>query len=577
MKKILASTLLVFLVGFSIYQGTVLFKVMRKKTHNAYLVASIPDKIKSHKPITVVVMSYNNKSYYKKNLQSILKQDYDNYRVLYIDDCSSDGMSDEIGEYLETCDIEKKVSYQRNSQNRGALENLYRAVHSCSDEEIICVLDGDDFFAHEKVLSHLNGYYQNEDVWLTYGSYKTYPEKEQCNFSEPISNKILSEGSIRRKKFMTSHLRSFYASLFKQIKLEDLLLDGKFAPMCYDIATMIPMVEMAAKHAYFIPEVLYLYNRENVLCDDKKNFNLQQNIDKRLREKSSYVALKKSPRSEHPVDTKADVIAFSYDRPLQLYAFLESACKHLLHVNQIHVLYLASSDRMEEGYKQVKQAYPNVSFIQQNYQKRRKDFKPKLMSILSSTKASYVAFAVDDIIVKNPVDLKSCIESMQTTGAYGFYLKMGSHINYSYLLDKQMDLPHMISVGKDQFAWQFCSGSIDWNYPNTLDMTLYSKNQLIEDFNSLSFNNPNELEANWNEIADLQKTGLFFANSNVINIPLNLVRENDWDTKNMAVDVEELLQIFMEGKKIDISDVEGFQNNTVHMEFDFDFIERNSA
>ena len=62
---------------------------------------------KSEKPIVVIVPSYNNIRYFKGNIDSILNQSYKNYRVIYVDDCSNDGMGNAVEEYL----TEKRVDF----------------------------------------------------------------------------------------------------------------------------------------------------------------------------------------------------------------------------------------------------------------------------------------------------------------------------------------------------------------------------------------------------------------------------------------------------------------------------------
>jgi len=41
------------------------------------------------KSMVVIIPSYNNESYCEKNLTSVFSQQYENYRVIYIDDCSN--------------------------------------------------------------------------------------------------------------------------------------------------------------------------------------------------------------------------------------------------------------------------------------------------------------------------------------------------------------------------------------------------------------------------------------------------------------------------------------------------------
>src|SRR6202000_741963 len=122
------------------------------------------------------IASYNNNKWYDKNVGSVLSQDYENYRAIYIDDCSPDGTGELVSEYLEKNDQNNRVTLIRNENRVGAMENLYNAIHSCQDDEIIVTLDGDDWFAHSQVLQHLNRVYTDPNVWMSYGQYRSWPD-----------------------------------------------------------------------------------------------------------------------------------------------------------------------------------------------------------------------------------------------------------------------------------------------------------------------------------------------------------------------------------------------------------------
>ena len=59
------------------------------------------------------------------------------------------------------------------------------------------------------------------------------------------------------------HLRTFYAGLFKKIKLGDFLFQGQFFQAACDTAFMFPMLEMAGNKAVHIQDILYVYNQAN--------------------------------------------------------------------------------------------------------------------------------------------------------------------------------------------------------------------------------------------------------------------------------------------------------------------------
>ena len=247
---------------------------------------------KEEKPMVIVIPSYNNKDWYEKNLNSVLTQDYKNYRIIYLDDVSTDGTGDLVEQYIKKNNIENKITLIKNKEKQWVPGNFYQAAHLCQDNEIMVHLDGDDWLAHPNVLSLLNKVYQDPHVWLTYGQFEYYPMgvKGVC---EALPPEWIEKNSFRYDgRWITSALRTHYAWLFKRIKLQDLQHEGKFYSIAGDIAFMLPLLEMAGHRIKFIPDVLYMYNRLTALNDDKKDRGLQMRTDIAIRQKPAYKPLK---------------------------------------------------------------------------------------------------------------------------------------------------------------------------------------------------------------------------------------------------------------------------------------------
>lgn len=237
---------------------------------------------------TIVIPSYKNAKWVEKNLTSVFEQSYQNYRVIFVDDCSPDDTFTVAKNIVEKFNKQDCVTLTRNSERQGALCNLYNSIHSCDDNEIVVTLDGDDWFAHNEVLTKLQSVYSNSNVWLTYGQYKSYPDNG-AGCSRQIPPHITQHGAYRQYGWCSSHLRTFYSWLFKKIKKEDLLdKNGKFYPMAWDLAFQFPMLEMGGQHCVFIPDVLYIYNVENPINDSKVNLQLQQSLEREIRAKRKY-------------------------------------------------------------------------------------------------------------------------------------------------------------------------------------------------------------------------------------------------------------------------------------------------
>lgn len=248
------------------------------------------------KEIVVVVLSYNNKDWYQRNLLSLLGQNYSNFEVLYVDDCSPDDTGQLVEDFLIEHDHDHRVTLIKNSERHGAMANHWKAVHLIDDHKIVVHCDGDDWFSDENVLKRVNEEYQNPNVWLTYGSYVWYPTGERGG-ARPLPSHIIAANQWRKVPYFhfCSQLRTFYAWLFKKIKLEDLMINNNFFPVACDVGFMYPMLEMAHNRVRFIPDILYVYNYETPTNDSKHSANLQIEITKYIMNKPSYQAIEKAP------------------------------------------------------------------------------------------------------------------------------------------------------------------------------------------------------------------------------------------------------------------------------------------
>lgn len=219
--------------------------------------------------IVVIIPSYNNEQYYKENLDSVFKQKYAQFRVIYINDASTDATGELVEAYVQSSGMGDKVTIIHNEYNRKALMNIYQAVHMCDDNDLIVVLDGDDQFAHDHVLAKFNRVHADGSIWLSYAQYINWPPMAALQNKIPIlgyaaqtPQDIIDAKNYRWcYKWFWSGLRGFRAWFFKCIKISSLFLDvapgkGKLLPIMYDAAIMWPMMEMGGEHTKFIPDIL---------------------------------------------------------------------------------------------------------------------------------------------------------------------------------------------------------------------------------------------------------------------------------------------------------------------------------
>lgn len=249
---------------------------------------------KTPKPeFVVVIPSYNNEKWVIGNLESVVGQQYENFSVWYVNDCSKDRTGALVDEFVRTRNLAHKVTVIHNTERKGALQNIYETVHKLNPRSIVVQVDGDDELAHPFVLKRLASAYKDPNIWLTYGNWRSEPagHRNRLNMMPP---EIIKKLHFRKYQFVATAPRTFYAKLFQKIRKEDLLFEGKFLPMAWDLAIMFPMLEMSAKgHFTFLPDNLYIYNLQNPINDHKVSRDLQIKLDRFVRMKPVYTPLKK--------------------------------------------------------------------------------------------------------------------------------------------------------------------------------------------------------------------------------------------------------------------------------------------
>jgi len=262
-----------------------------------------------------------------------------------------------------------------------------------------------------------------------------------------------------------------------------------------------------------------------------------------------------------------DLIIFSKDRPLQLTAFLESLQRQVTGLASVAVLYHAKNDAFEQAYEWVQSQFQDVVFLQQQRKDPRADFMQNLKKILAGGNASYMMFAVDDMIVVNPADCALCVAVMQKIPqVYVCSLRLGCNINHCYATNQPSPCPLTKEVAPNLMTWSLAGAAHDWGYPHSVDMAIYRRS-LVEKFcNGCRATTPNTFEGIWSSKAIPQGAlGLCYMTSRVINIPMNLV-QTDWGNRYAALySVEELLELYRTGYRIDIEELFGKTYPTVHV------------
>jgi hypothetical protein len=230
------------------------------------------------------------------------------------------------------------------------------------------------------VLSSLNRAFQNPDVWIACGRTLRYPSYEFLDPPDWDAKKIGKKGYADHEG-----LRAFYGALPKQLPLQNAFAKD---------FSLIPLLELAGGRVKNVLEPLSFHNLVLPHCSLPNALH-------------HFSPLSSFPQNK-PLDPEADIVIFSSDRPMQLFALLESIQRYATGFDRISVIYRAS-DKFASAYSQMKESFPDVAFALEGE-------RPPESS------ADYVLLAKDELALKEGLDLKLCLETMEKTHADVFFL-----------------------------------------------------------------------------------------------------------------------------------------------------------
>jgi glycosyltransferase involved in cell wall biosynthesis len=218
--------------------------------------------------INIVTCVWNAEKYIGLCIDSILEQNFTDYRVFIIDDVSTDKTIDIIKQKISG---DTRFSFIQNNIKKFKLKNLDDIIsntNSMQNDDIIVELDGDDWLSRKNALEIVSRTYsKNPDLLIANSKFKFIDNRP--GFSTRVDIPF-----IRHINFCFSHLRTWKCSLWRSVNkkyfIDPRTVDNTYFKITADMAYSLPMLELAGQHRYIhIPEVLLIYNDLNPYNDHK--------------------------------------------------------------------------------------------------------------------------------------------------------------------------------------------------------------------------------------------------------------------------------------------------------------------
>ena len=131
--------------------------------------------------VSIIIPVYNRKNIIILTINSILKQTYQNFEVIIVDDCSTDGTYDHLNKKFRD---NNKIRLFKTKKNSGTCSYPRNLGLKKSKGQIICFCDSDDFWEEEKLKIQLDKLKSRNQIITTAAKYfsKNYKSSILINF-----------------------------------------------------------------------------------------------------------------------------------------------------------------------------------------------------------------------------------------------------------------------------------------------------------------------------------------------------------------------------------------------------------
>jgi len=207
---------------------------------------------------SIVTPVYNCENTIEQTIMSIAAQSYDNWRIIFLDDLSTDNSVEVIKNICKKLEISDKVDVVVNKTKHGEVANTLKAVDMCDPNDIICRIDGGDWVTDLDAFAIINSVYEQHDPAVLWTAHRW--EYTTQNISGP-----LPDGADEYvHPWVSSHMKTFRCNAIQGINEANFKDDdGNFIMIACDQAVFLPILHRARKFnrkRLFLPLCCYHYS-----------------------------------------------------------------------------------------------------------------------------------------------------------------------------------------------------------------------------------------------------------------------------------------------------------------------------
>ena len=206
--------------------------------------------------VSIIVLTYNRFDEIKRNIESIIRQQYDSYEVIISDD-GSPNLDKPYLESLFLSDKTGRFSIISREKNIGTVRNYNRAIEQAKGD-IIVPLSQDDYFYSDHALTQIEEAFKDTETNVCLGL--RIVENKQTILPNVYQQGIIREGDKKKTWFRNACKNMLYgAALYYR---RDYLLNAGIFDESYDLLEDYPFIMKAIENS----ERITVLNEPTVVC-----------------------------------------------------------------------------------------------------------------------------------------------------------------------------------------------------------------------------------------------------------------------------------------------------------------------
>lgn len=212
-----------------------------------------------------VAPMFNATAYVGQMLASIVGQSYNDWRIILIDDVSSQEhvkwqkeLIDRWSVMADLCGVNDRIRVIWNSEKKWEVANVLKGISLCEADDIICRIDADDWLTDLDCLAYLNALYKQTGAEALWSAHRWgFTDKN-------ISGPMPPDADPYVHPWVSSHLKTFRKKLINNVPDVNFRgEDGNYIRRAGDQAIFLPVLHNAKKRG-FVPRVFYHYTIDDV-------------------------------------------------------------------------------------------------------------------------------------------------------------------------------------------------------------------------------------------------------------------------------------------------------------------------